>query len=350
MIACRRITEYQVVDANETLSKVIPKLKKDKQVVVFDGAKYSGIVTRKNILKEGINLPEEKISNIVLRPPAVYDETSELDVAKYFIETGAHFLPVLNDEDKNKIECAIYRIDFIKDIVLPSMKGTKVSEVTTVNVKTIYPTDNLTKALDIFHEFGISKLVVYDQGKIYGVLTMSNILGQFMHDTQISSSKLQTILVKDIMKNEAYTIEKSEDLYKAINLFSEKNISSVVVLDNGFLYGIVTKTDILEHYVYALEKELKQSTVQISAKFPGIDRQEVENIFSHLDRFGKEYKVFVYYKMGKEKFRGLPLINCRVRLIEPRHTFGVSVESWGVEHATELAVKKLKRQMGDVSF
>ena len=120
MIACRRITEYQVVDANETLSKVIPKLKKDKQVVVFDGAKYSGIVTRKNILKEGINLPEEKISNIVLRPPAVYDETSELDVAKYFIETGAHFLPVLNDEDKNKIECAIYRIDFIKDIVLPA--------------------------------------------------------------------------------------------------------------------------------------------------------------------------------------------------------------------------------------
>jgi predicted transcriptional regulator len=350
MMACRTLNEYLVVDANETLSKVIPKLKKDKQVVVFDKEKYIGIVTRKNILREGINLPEEKISSLTFKPPSIYENTSDLDIAKYFIESGAHFLPVLNNDDKNKIECIVYRNDFLKDIVLPNLKGMKVSDIANVTVKTISKEDNLAKALSTFHEYGISKLIVFENAKLFGVLTLSTILGQFMHETQISKSKLQNTLVKEIMKEEVYTIDKDEELYKAINLFVDTNSSSVVVLDNNALYGIITKTDILERFVYALEQEQKQSSIQISAKFPGLNRQEIEDKFLQLEKFGKETKVFVYYKMGKEKFRGLPLINCRVRVIVPKHTYSVSVEGWGIDHATELAVEKLKRQMGDVRF
>lgn len=350
MITCRRLNEYLVVDANETLSKVILKLKKDKQVIVFDKEKYLGIVTRKNILKEGINLPEEKVLNLVFKPPTIYENTSDLDIAKYFIETGAHFLPVLNDKDKNKVECAIYRTDFLKDVVLSALKGIKVSDIANINVKTISREDNLAKALALFQEYGISKLVVYDNVKVYGVLTLSTILGQFMHETQITKSKLQSTLVKEIMKDDIYTIEKNEELYKAINLFVDKNSSSIIVLENNDLYGIITKTDILERFVYAIEQEQKQSSIQISAKFPGVNRQEIEEKFLQLEKFGKNNKVFVYYKLGKEKFRGLPLINCRVRIIMPKHTYNVSVEGWGIEHATELAIEKLKRQMGDVRF
>jgi predicted transcriptional regulator len=350
MIACHMVKEFLIVQANEPLSKVIPLLKKEKQVIVFDNDKYLGVVTRKNILREGMNLPEQKISSIVFMPPAVYDYTSELDVAKYFIETSCHYLPMLNNEDKNKIECVVYRTDFIKDIVHDYMNDAKVSDITNRNVKVILPEDTLAKALSSLHDYGISKLVVYD-GKLKGVLTLSTILGQFMHETLVSNSKLQSTLVKEVMKEDVISVDKSERLNKVIKLFVDNNISSVVVLDGSLLYGIITKTDILERYVFALETELKQTSVQISAKFPGVNRTEVEEKFSQLDKFiGEHGKTFVYYKLGKEKFRGDPLISCRVRIIAPKHNYSVHVEGWGVEHATELAVQKLKRQMGDVKF
>lgn len=349
MIACHMVKEFLIVKANEPLSKVIPLLKKEKQVIVFDNDKYLGVVTRKNILKEGVNLPEEKISNICFMPPQIHEDTSELDIAKYFIETSCHYLPMLDKDNRNKIDCVVYRTDFIKDIVREYMANVKVSSVANRNVKVILPEDNLAKALASFHDLGISKLVVYD-GKLKGVLTLSTIMGQFMHETQISKSKLQSTLVKEIMKEDVISVDKSENLTKVIQLFVDNNISSVIVLDGSLLFGIVTKTDILEHYVYALETELKQTSIQISAKFPGVNRSEVEEKFSQLEKFSDACKTFVYYKLGKEKFRGLPLISCRVRIICPKHNYSVHVEGWGVEHATELAVQKLKRQMGDVRF
>lgn len=349
VVSCKTVKDFLVFEANETLSKIIPKLKTDKEVIVFDNGKYLGIVTRKNVLKEGINLPEEKLSNLVYKPASIYEDTSDLDIAKYFIESGAHFLPMLDKEDKNKILCLIHRTDFLESIVGPYMRTTKVSDFANKNVRTISPEDNLAKALSSFHELGLSKLIVFD-GRLKGVITLSNVLTYFMHATQITKSNLQGALVKDVMKTDVISIDKDVRLEEAIKLFVEKGVSSIVVLDKNILYGIITKTDILEQYVYAKELESKESTVQISAKFPGINRQDIEDKFSQLDKFNDSSKIFVYYKMGKEKFRGLPLISCRVRMLCPKHNYSMHVEGWGVEHATELAVEKLKRQMGQMRF
>ena len=51
---CNVIKDYLIIDANESVSKIVPKIKKEKQVIVFNKNKYLGIVTRKNILKEGL--------------------------------------------------------------------------------------------------------------------------------------------------------------------------------------------------------------------------------------------------------------------------------------------------------
>lgn len=349
MVPCSVVKDYLVVSADEPLSKIIPKLKKEKQVIVFKGKKYCGIVTRQTALREGINLPELKIINITFKPPSIFEDTSELDIAKYFVETGAHFLPILNSRDGNKIDGVIYRTDFLKEVVLPYMKKIKVGDIANVDVKTILPENNLAKAVSMFHELGISKLIVYDK-QVRGVLTLSNILGLFLGETQMSQSKLHSLLVKDVMKDDVIGVQEGTRIPDVINLFIDKNVSSVVVFDKNNLFGIITKTDVLEQYIYMREQELKQSSVQISAKFPGIDRKEIEDRFTKLEKFGKDCKVFVYYKIGKEKFRGLPLINCRVRLVKPKVSYNVSVEGWGIDHATELAIQKLKRQMGDVKF
>jgi len=341
---------FVAIQADEVLSKLLPKLKQEKEVLVFDKKKYLGFVNKRDIIRVGINLPEEKVCNLVFKPPTIYENTDELTIAKYFVETGAYYLPVLDLNDKNKILSVIYRDDFLKDVVSPYLKKIMVKEIPSKSIKTIRKEDNLAKALSLFQEFNISKLIVYND-KLEGIITLSNIITMFMHSTQVSKRILQNTLVKEVMKEDVITIEKSALVPKVINLFLEKNVSSVVVLDNLNLFGIITKTDLLERYIYLKEGELKQSSIQISAKFPELDKVDLEKRLSQLERFGKgQIKIFAYYKKRKEKFRGLPLINCRVRVIGPKQSFNTNVEGWGVEHATELAIKKLKRQMGEVSL
>ncbi len=225
----------------------------------------------------------------------------------------------------------------------------KVEEIATQNPKTIGPKESLAKAISMFQEYGISKLVVFEDG-LKGVITLSSILTYFLHATQMAQFNLKNTSVKEVMKTDIITIDKSANISELVKLFNDKHISSVVVLGDKELFGIITKTDLLETYVYQLEQDLKKHTIQIAAKFPGLYRADVELKLSVLEKMVSNAKVFAYFKMGKEKFRGQPLINCRVRIVSPKHNFNVSVEGWGVEHATELAVKKLKRQLGEVEF
>jgi len=349
VLSCRTVNEYLVLDSQETLSKAIPKLKKEKQVIVYDKNKYLGIVTRKHLIREGMNLPEEKISSLVYKPPTITENSSDLEIAKAFVETGAHYLPVLDSNYKDTIVCILYVDDFINETVLNRINTLKVSDVSSRTVITILSKDNLSKALSMLNEYGISKLVVYDS-QLKGVITMSTILSFCLSAGQVSKSLLQSTLVKDVMKEEVISIDSDANLKQAFNLSIENNVSSLVVLNNGELFGVITKTDILEQYILLLDEESKQKTIHVSAKFSGINKQEVESAFEQLNKFFENPKIFVYYKLGKEKFRGQPLINCRARIIAPRHNISVSVEGWGVDQATELAVKKLKRRMGDILF
>ncbi len=343
------LKEFQTLDAKDSVSKALPILKKEKQVVVFDKGKYLGVATRKNLLKTGLNMPEEQIGTFAYKPPYITSQLDDLTLAKYFIESGLHYMPVFEEQDKNTIVEIIHRTDFLANVVTPILSQQKVEEIATTNPKTINSKETLAKAVSMFQEYGISKLVVFDDD-LKGVITLSSILTYFLHATQMAQFNLKNTFVKEVMKNDILTIDKSANVSELVKLFKDKHVSSVVVLDNKELFGIITKTDLLENYVYLLEQQQKKHTIQIAAKFPGLYRADVELKLSVLEKMVPNAKVFAYFKMGKEKFRGQPLINCRVRIVSPKHNFNVSVEGWGVEHATELAVKKLKRQLGEVEF
>ncbi len=86
--------EFQTLDARDSVSKALPILKKEKQIIIFDKGKYLGIATRKNMLKTGLNMPEEKIGTFAYKPPFVTSQIDDLTLAKYFIELGLHYIPI----------------------------------------------------------------------------------------------------------------------------------------------------------------------------------------------------------------------------------------------------------------
>jgi|GEM_PF-2763016 len=345
-------TNFVSVSPDYTISKALHSLAKEKVLLVFKDKNFQGAISRKNLLRIGVSLPEEKVSTVMIKPPHLTRSDNDLDVAKYFIQYDLHKLVVF---DKNKVIGVLDRIDFLENVVKSAIGSEEVNSVTTTNVVIIAPNATLAQALGLFKEHNISKLVVISEGSVKGVITLTNILNYFMNSSKLTIANLKSTLVKDVMKDDIYSINIGERISKAIDVFRNKHMSSLVVLNKGLLfakgnlYGIVTKTDLLSRFI----SQSKQSKIMIhiTSKMKNVDSAIIEKKLESLDKvLDKGTQIFVHLKQGKEKFRGLPLINCRLRIVKTGRSENISVEGWGLEHSIELAVHKIKRRLTEHDF
>ena len=92
----------------------------------------------------------------------------------------------------------------------------------------------------------ISRLVVIDEGIPAGIITEKDI-GLFLL-TEETEKNLDDIPVSQIMNNFT-SVNDSENVENCVEIMLEKNIGSLGVLQNHKeLVGIITKTDIAQHY------------------------------------------------------------------------------------------------------
>jgi len=344
-------SKYVTISSEDSVSKALGSMQKDKFVIVMKGNSYYGIVSKKSLLRIGVSMPDEKVSTISTKGPNVTKNLNDEEIAQLFVQSG---LPALVVFDKAKILGVISRTEFLQRVVAPEIGSEKIEGVVTKDVITIKPTDTLAKALAIFKEHNISKLVVMDNG-VKGVISLTNVLNYFLRSSKLTISNLKSTQVKDVMKEEVYGITSTDTIRKAIDSFSRNHTSSLVVFGNKLfnkknsMFGIVTKTDILTRYLADFKKT--KVKISIASKIDDVDNtliiEKLEALGKILD---KGTEVFVYVKKGKERFRGMPLINVRLRVTMPGISENISVEGWGLEHATELAIAKLKRRLVEVDF
>lgn len=345
------LKKYNSISIDYTVSKSMVAINKDKFVVVMKGNSYYGIVTKKSLLRVGVSLPDEKIKNITFRAPILTRTMDSDAVAELFVNSG---MPALVVFDGNKIDGVLTRTDFLKEVVAAEIGAEKVEAVATRDVVTVKPSDNLAKALSLFKEHNISKLVVVDS-EVKGVISITNILNYFVNSSKLNVDNLKSTLVKNIMKEEVYFVTESDTLKKAIDTFAKNQTSSLVVFSGKIfnkkhsLFGIITKTDILMRYLAEFKKN--KVKINIVSKLENIDRTVIESKLATLEKvLDRGTEVFVSLKKGKERFRGMPLINCRLRIAKAGKTENISVEGWGLEHSLELAVTKIKRRLSDIDI
>jgi predicted transcriptional regulator len=331
------------INSDTTADLALKEIKEGKVVFVFDDSKFCGAIRRRFLLQIGTSFPKRLVKNLLMKPPRVTLDMPDDYIAQLFIDSGLHLLPVF---EKDEMIGVIDRNTFMKEVVSEEIGDTGIEEVVSRNVITIKPEENLGKAVGLLKEYNIYKLPVFEN-QLLGVLNLSNILKYFSRAGKITVSNLRNTKVKDIMRDAVYSVKRNENLKKVIDEFCKKNISSLVVLnEKGYLYGMVTKTDILKKYLSSFTKE--SFNIRIASKVEGIDKERIFKKLSSLEKLlDSNSEVFIYFKKGKEKFRGAPLINCRLHLFMPGYTKNISVEGWGVDHAVELALHKIKRWVGE---
>jgi CBS domain-containing protein len=354
--------EYEVVDAIETISKVVPMLEKfdpDKAhaILVKESGKIIGVIREKDLMRGSlmVNPHETKIKNFVVRTGIIdINELTPEKVARRFVEDSTPFVIV----KVGKKIGLIYINDFLEKSE-KDFRKMKVREIMNPNIITIHNYDSAAKALATMRKYGIDRIIVVDENnKAQGIVTGKDIIdrvisprkSQTLGDGSGEKNKTLSIMVDSIMSYPLIAVQRNDSVMKVVEVMLKNKISSVVVAKDSIPEGIIIKKDILETYLK--EAAPSEITVQIMTKDVELDEFDRVRIVNDLEKFVNKFKdflgqsvLFAYIKRHKETFRGLPLIYVRLRLSSEKGVFFVTGESWGVEFAVNATLKKLEREV-----
>jgi predicted transcriptional regulator len=119
-----------------------------------------------------------------------------------------------------------------------SLPKTPIADYTTKKLITVNGDMTIQHAAKILIDQKIHGAPVTLNKKIVGVISVTDIA-----KAVASESKG---LAKDIMSREIVSIDAHCAVYNAIKLFDERNVSRLLVLQNGVPLGLITRTDVLK--------------------------------------------------------------------------------------------------------
>ena len=130
-----------------------------------------------------------------------------------------------------------------------------ISNIMTTDVITLEPKDLMEDAKRIFNSNNIHHIPVINlENKVIGIISIQDfnkvLHGFTLFKTQKSSEYneaiLRAFLVEDVMTKYVVTLEESEPISKALDIFKENLFHAIpIIKTDGTLSGIVTTFDLL---------------------------------------------------------------------------------------------------------
>lgn len=149
----------------------------------------------------------------------------------------------------------------------------------------------LSQAVDLFKKYNVARLPVLEEGELVGIITQRDVMrkiGYFKEDLKVSTYHISTCMTKD-----PFVLHPSDPVEKAVELFCDKSISGIPIVDEE-LVGMVTKLDLIEVHTYT---------------------QRVSECYTHkyLSVSANERVVHVRMLMLEHNARCLPVINSELQ-------------------------------------
>jgi len=127
---------------------------------------------------------------------------------------------------------------------------TDVAEIMSSPVFAVSARDNLARARHLMLSNGVSRLAVVDEGRLLGIVTRKD-LGMRLNQSepQWRRRPLDQIPVELIMTPDPVTVPPTDPVQEAARAMLDRDISSLLVLDEGDgKLGIVTKHDLVKYF------------------------------------------------------------------------------------------------------
>jgi CBS domain-containing protein len=130
----------------------------------------------------------------------------------------------------------------------------KVKDIMVKEVATLDINDELSLANDIMRLGRIRHLPVVDGPRLVGIISerdlfrssLAQALGYATKDTR---DLMKTLRIKDVMVTGVITIPPDTDVCEATKIMMQEKIGCLPIVEDNFLVGLITETDILMQYV-----------------------------------------------------------------------------------------------------
>lgn len=122
------------------------------------------------------------------------------------------------------------------------MMNEPLSTIMTRNVITAHPSSTLRAARDIFMQNKVHHLPIVEDGKLVGILTTYDLF-----KLVDKSADYDTTTIRDVMTTHVATLEPSDKIGSAAELFLENLFHAVPICKDGELKGIVTSFDVIKY-------------------------------------------------------------------------------------------------------
>ena len=115
------------------------------------------------------------------------------------------------------------------------------SGIMSTELITVSPSDAMTTVLDLFKKRRIHHLPVVDNGKLVGLITTADLLW-----LNKNFSEYEALKVSGIMTTKLATLEPTDKIGSAAELFLLNRFHAIPVVSEGILIGLVTSFDVLK--------------------------------------------------------------------------------------------------------
>ncbi len=156
--------------------------------------------------------------------------------------------------------------------------------------------------------------------------------------------------VYDLMSSPVETTTPDTPLDEAVELMFEQDYAGLIVTpadDDRVVAGVLTKTDVLRALSIREEDHLDVQITNITL-LDTLTRQTIrERIEAVADKYADMQVQHAHVRLHKhkEKLRGTPLIQCKIRLRTDHGQVAGSGEGYGADHAFHVALDKLERNV-----
>lgn len=358
-------SDYPAIDENETISKAISTMDTEDGILLLKDGKYSGILNKRDISKAKIS-PDTKAKTFLEHVANVSSKETVENAAGLMLESDSYVLPVFGK--KKKFLGVITAKDVLRKSIEDDFGDEPVKHYISQPVIDISAEEPVSKAINIFHDEDISRLPVYEDHELSGILTIDHTLTPFIHPEhrQRGSGQYQDMSkygasmgdkkeyldlpIKGVMSQTFSLRSPDESVRSIVKTMFEKDYRGIFIGEKNDLIGVVTKRDLLEPLATTTIQE--PMVIQFSGKLDKINdfdkkwaREVIHSNFEkHLDYLDNAH-IYVRLKRHSEQSKGKHIIFCNLRLSSPRGMFVGRDEGWGYMDAINKSAAAVERQI-----
>jgi len=350
-------SDFPYVSPDEHLTDVLKKmgnLDLHEIPVSLDGKRLMGVVSYGTLLKRRNLSTASKAGSITIMPQEITPDTPLTEVAEAFLTSGFRQIPVVSGQIIQGIVSRTDLIGLVKRI--EDLRTLKVYDIMTEDVQTIGAEEPVEAALLSMKNLTIRTLPVVDgAGRLTGIIGIKQVanfnwrerkretVGEMTGDNSPVQVKVSSIALDSV-----YTIPSTADLGTAVDRMIEHNISTLPVVDDGDLVGILTKYDIIELLASFRQRDMVYTQITGLDQDDRLAAREIdETITQSLHKIAKISRpmLFTLHVTKYHANGGSLKYSLNGRLITEGRIWVASAVDWDIIKATNMLMQRFERRI-----